>query len=153
MSRILTKFFGECDCADGDLYSFPSGLPGFEEQRSFFFLKIPGAEPLLFLQSASTRNLCFILLPILVVDPGYRLELAPEDFSELQLPSDRRPVIGQDVLCGAMVCSGDGAAPTANLMAPVVVNLRANIGMQVIHGETGYSHRHPLRFGETRLPC
>ena len=153
MSRILTKFFGECDCDADALFSFPAGLPGFEEQRSFFFLTIAGSEPLLFLQSASTRSLCFILLPILVVNPGYKLDLAPTDLSDLQLPLDRRPVIGQDVLCGALVCSGDGEAPTVNMMAPVVVNLKARIGMQVIHSESGYSHRQPLRFEEPALAC
>lgn len=153
MSRIPTKFFGECDCEAGALFSFPSGLPGFEDQRSFFFLKIPGAEPLLFLQSVSTRNLCFILLPILVVDPHYDLELAPDELSDLQLPLGRTPVIGRDILCAATICLGDGDAPRANLMAPIVVNLQAKIGMQVIHGESGYSHRHPLLFEVAPLPC
>jgi len=152
MSRIPTKFFGECDCEAGALFSFPSGLPGFEDERSFFFLKIPGAEPLLFLQSVSTRSLCFILLPILVVDPHYDLKLAPDELSELQLPLDRRPVIGEDILCAATICSGDGEV-TANLMAPIIVNLQAKIGMQAIHGESGYSHRHPLLFEVAPLPC
>jgi flagellar assembly factor FliW len=153
MPRIPTKFFGDRDCEAGSLYLFPSGLPGFEEERSFFFRKVPGAEPLLFLQSASTQNLCFVLLPILVVSPYFDLVLTPEELSELQLPLDRKPVIGQDVLCAAIVCSRDGETPTANLLAPVVVNLRSNIGMQVIHGESGYSHRHPLRFEEAPVLC
>jgi flagellar assembly factor FliW len=153
MSRIPTKFFGECDCEAGSLFSFPAGLPGFEDQSAFFFLKIPGAEPLLFLQSVSTRNLCFILLPILVVDPNYVLELAPDELADLHLPLDRRPTIGQDILCAATISSGDGEAPRANLMAPIVVNLQAKIGMQVIKGESGYSHRHPVRFEEALLPC
>jgi flagellar assembly factor FliW len=108
---------------------------------------------LLFLQSVSTRNLCFILLPILVVDPHYDLDLAPDELSELQLPLDRTPVIGRDILCAATICSGDGDAPRANLMAPIVVNLQAKIGMQIIHGESGYSHRHPLLFEVAPLPC
>jgi flagellar assembly factor FliW len=153
MSTILTKFFGECDCDGGALFSFPAGLPGFEDQHSFFFLAIPGSEPLLFLQSVSTRTLCFILLPVFVVDPDYRLDLAPEEVSELQLPLNQKPIIGRDVLCAAMVSSGDGDTPTVNLMAPIVVNLKDKIGMQVIHGESGYSHRHALRLEEAVLTC
>lgn len=153
MPQIPTKFCGELDCDPGSIYSFPSGLPGFEEQSSFVFLTIPGAEPLILLQSVSTRNLCFILMPILAVDRNYRLELTAEESLELQLPQDRRPQIGQDVLCAAIVCSGQGQAPTANLMSPVVVNLQAKVGMQVIHGESGYSHRHALQPEEAALPC
>ena len=153
MPSIPTKFFGELDCDVDSLYSFPSGLPGFERHRSFFFLKVPGTEPLMLLQSALSANLCFVLLPVLVVDQNYDLRLTPDELSELELPLDRTPVIGRDVLCAAMVCSGDEETPTANLMSPVVVNLHTKVGMQVIHGDSGYSHRHPLHFGEAVLSC
>jgi flagellar assembly factor FliW len=153
MPLILTKFFGECDCESTALFSFPAGLPGFEDQTSFFFLTIPGSEPLFFLQSASMRDLCFILLPVIVVDAHYRLELTPEELSELQFSRIQAPVIGLDVLCAAIVSSGDGEAPTANLMAPIVVSLNAKIGIQAIHGESGYSHRHPLPLEEALLAC
>jgi flagellar assembly factor FliW len=153
MPRILTKFFGECDCEPTALFSFPAGLPGFEDQTSFFFLTIPGSEPLLFLQSASMRDLCFILLPVLVVDPHYRLELTADELSELQFSPGQKPAIGPDVLCAAIVSSGNGEAPTVNLMAPIVVGLSAKIGIQAIHGESGYSHRHPLPLEEALLAC
>jgi flagellar assembly factor FliW len=153
MPRILTKFFGECDCESTALFSFPGGLPGFEDQTSFFFLTIPGSEPMVFLQSAAMRDLCFILLPVLVVDADYRLELTPEELSALEFPSHREPVIGADVLCAAIVSWGDGETPTANLMAPIVVNVNAKIGIQAIHGESGYSHRHPLPLEEALVSC
>jgi flagellar assembly factor FliW len=153
MPRILTKFFGECDCESSALFSFPAGLPGFEDQTSFFFLSVPGSEPLFFLQSASMRDLCFILLPVQVVDPQYRLELTSEELSELKFRADQRPVIGPDVLCAAIVSSGTGETPTANLMAPIVVGLNAKIGIQAIRGESGYSHRHPLPLEEALLAC
>jgi flagellar assembly factor FliW len=153
MPLILTKFFGECDCEPTALFSFPGGLPGFEDQTSFFFLSMPGSEPLFFLQSASMRDLCFILLPVLVVDPQYRLELSPEELSALQFSPAEAPAIGPDVLCAAIVSSGDGEAPTVNLMAPIVVSVNAKIGIQAIHGESGYSHRHPLPLEEALLTC
>ena len=153
MPRILTKFFGDRECDSESLYSFPCGLPGFEEQHSFLFLSMPGSEPLLFMQSMTTRSLCFVLLPILVIDPSYCLQLTPEDISLLQLPAGSSPRIGMDVLCAAMVCSEGGETPTANLMSPVVVNLRAKTGVQVIQCDRGYSHRHQLNFEEAVVTC
>jgi flagellar assembly factor FliW len=153
MPRIPTKFFGDRDCDSGSLYSFPSGLPGFEEQRSFFFLTMPGSEPLLFMQSMSTRSLCFVLLPILVVDPAYDIRLTSEELALLQLPPDEIPRIGKEILCAAMVCSESEGTPTVNLMAPVIVNLKAKIGLQSIQGDCGYSHRHHLHFEETLVSC
>ena len=153
MPRILTKFFGERDCDSESLYSFPCGLPGFEEQRSFLFLSMPGSEPLLFMQSVTTRSLCFVLLPILVVDPSYCLQLTAEEASILQLPAGSSPRIGKDVLCAVMVCSEGGETPTANLMSPVVVNLRTKTGMQVIQFDRGYSHRHQLNLEKAVVAC
>ncbi|MGA2714388.1 MAG: flagellar assembly protein FliW [Bryobacteraceae bacterium] len=153
MARVQTKFFGSLEYSPSSVFLFPGGLPGFEEQREFVFLNLPERDPLIFMQSLSTRNLCFVLLPIFVVDPQYGLDFTPEELIELNLPLDRPPAIGKDILCAAMIGSAEGATPTANLMAPVIVNLKERIGAQVIHGDSGYSHRHPLLFEEPALTC
>jgi flagellar assembly factor FliW len=158
MPVILTKFFGECASDLGARFSFPAGLPGFEDQTSFFFLSMPGSEPLFFLQSVSRVDLCFVLLPVFVVDPAYCLQLTRDDLTLLQLPLDRQPLMGPELLCAAIISFGDGSAgegevPTANLLAPIVVNLAANIGMQAILSESGYSHRQPLQLVEAVPAC
>jgi flagellar assembly factor FliW len=153
MPNVQTKFFGELEYQGEDLFRFPSGLPGFEDHRSFVFLKKPGLEPLMFLQSLCNRSLCFILLPIGTIDRNFQLELTQDEIREIGLVPERTPVIGDDILCAALVCTGEGKVPTANLMAPVVVNLHNNIGMQVIHPESRYSHLHPLALGDDRQPC
>jgi flagellar assembly factor FliW len=38
-------------------------------------------------------------------------------------------------------------------MAPIVVNLKNKTGLQAIHGDSGYSHRHPLRLEEELVAC
>jgi len=105
------------------------------------------------MQSLSTRNLCFVVLPVLAVDPKYSLEFTPEELAELDLPAGQPPLLGKDILCAVLICSAQGEGPTANLMAPVVVNLRKRIGAQLIRGDMGYSHRHPLLFEEPALAC
>ncbi len=152
MPNVQTRFFGELEYHGEDLFRFPSGLPGFDDHRSFVFLKKPGLEPLMFLQSLHNRSLCFILLPIRVIDANFRLELTPDELREIGLSAERMPVIGEDILCAAMICTGEGIH-TANLMAPIVVNLHNNVGMQVIHPETHYSHRHPLLPVDAPAPC
>ena len=153
MPSVQTRFFGELEYQSKSLFRFPSGLPGFEDHRDFVFLKKPGLEPLMFLQSAETHSLCFILLPIRAIDENFKLELTCDEIGEIGLTSERPPVIGEDILCAAMICTGEGSAPTANLMAPVVVNLHNNIGIQVIHPEAHYSHRHPLLPADVPAPC
>jgi len=154
MPRIRTKFFQEIDYTDSSLFHFPCGLPGFEQERDFVFVNRPGSHPLLFMQSACTAELCFVLLPVFAVAPHYQLDLDEEALAELQLPPTRQPVIGEDILCAVIVCArGNHEPPTVNLLAPVVVNLRDRIGFQIIQTQAGYSHRHPLVPQEELAPC
>ena len=153
MASVQTKFFGELEYSEDALFHFPAGLPGFENQHSFVFLQMPNSAPLMFLQSLTSPNLCFVLLPIMVVDPEYKLELSPEDLMTLGLPPDRQPAISKDILCAAIICAAESQTPTANLLAPVVVNLATKAGMQVINSEFGYSHCHRLQLAEAVAPC
>lgn len=155
MPQIRTAYFGELDYTDGTVFHFPYGLPGFEQESAFLFLKQPHTEPLLFLQSLGNPRLCFILLPILVVDPNYEVKLDADELTALHLNPLRQPRIGEDILCAAIISPGGGAEgePTANLMAPVVVNLKEQIGMQAIQADSPYSHRHPIPVGKEVAPC
>jgi flagellar assembly factor FliW len=153
MLRIPTKFLGEVEYTPEAVFSFPAGLPGFESHEEYLFLNIPEIEPLMFLQSISCRNLCFVLLPILTVAPEYRLDLTREELHDLGLPENRQPVLGRDVLCATLVSVGNKEVPYANLMAPVVVNLRTRQGAQIIHPESGYSLRHPITIEKLAVAC
>jgi flagellar assembly factor FliW len=163
MLRTSTKFLGEIDYSPDAVFSFPAGLPGFENHREFLFLNVPEIAPLMFLQCVSSRNLCFVLLPILTLEPDFRLELSPEEKDEIGLAEKVKPVIGKDVLCAAIITVGNKPVgnkpvgnkevPFANLMAPVVVNLKTRTGIQVIHPEAGYSHRHPITVEELAVAC
>jgi flagellar assembly factor FliW len=153
MPSIPTKFFGDVDFAPDTVFTFPSGLPGFEDEREFLFLNVPESDPVMFLQSVSMRNLCFVLLPILAVAPEFRLKLTPEESEALRLAADREPTLGTDVLCVALISAKRGEPLCANMMAPIVVNVNNRLGIQVIHPDSGYSHRHPIAIGEPALAC
>jgi flagellar assembly factor FliW len=94
--------------------------------------------------------LCFITLPILAVDPQYRLRVSSEDLARLDLPPERQPQLGRDVLCLAIL-SLQESGPTANLLAPVVVNVLNLKAMQIIVPESDYSHQHELSPQETAV--
>lgn len=144
MPQLQTKYFGPVTCDPDELFQFPAGLPAFEEEKSFAPLDLPGTEPLLFLQSTSRPELCFLCFPILVVDPSYKLSVAAEDLDLLELGRDRQPRIGADVLVLAFLSIQDNQPATANLMAPVVVNPKNRRGVQAIRCDAVYSHQHAI---------
>ena len=153
MSRFVTKHFGIIDYEPDAVIEFPLGLPGFEQETRFVALEQPATKPLIFLQSLSRPDLCFITMPVRAADPHYRLSVSPEDLQLLELPVTRQPEIGSEVLCLAIISVGEGRSPTANLLAPLVVNLRSRRAVQAIAPDSGYSHQHPLLGAPQEEPC
>jgi flagellar assembly factor FliW len=151
MPVVQTSNFGSISYGPEPAIEFPRGLPGFDDRRRFVALQFPDTAPLVFLQSLEVPDLCFITMPVLAVDPQYRLEVASEDLGQLELSPMRQPRIGEDVLCLTVLSIGEGG-PTANLLAPVVVNLRNLKAVQAVAPESSYSHQHAL-LAEEALVC
>ena len=142
MPKCLTKYHGEIEYEDDSVFHFARGLFGFEEETRFLPIQIPAAHPIVFLQSLSNRNLCFVALPVFVVNRQYRLSVSPEDLALLGLPPDRQPRIGDEVLCLTLITVQPNRPTTANLMAPLIVNLHTREAMQAIASEQEYSHQY-----------
>ena len=114
--------------------AFPQGIPAFETERSF---RLSDREPLQFLESETT-DLSFLLLPVTMIDPDYRLTLSAEDRETLGATGESR------LLCLAVITAAEDLPPTANLLAPVVINLDTLCAVQAVRSDRVYSHKHPL---------
>jgi flagellar assembly factor FliW len=143
MPELVTRNFGTLVYEDGAPLVFPRGLPAFENYRRFLAITLPQNEPLVFLQSLEDSGLCFITVPVQIVHRDYRLRISAEDVELIGLPSGAVPGLGEDVL-GLAVLSVREEGPTANLLAPIVMNLRDRLAVQAVAPESSYSHRHPL---------
>lgn len=143
MLSTPTRYFGDLPYENDSVIEFPGGLPGFENERRFLPVELAAHRPLVFLQSLATPALCFPALPVPAIDEHYRLRLDAGDLETLGFAAGARPAIGRDVLCLAII-SIEAEAVTANLLAPVVVNLATRRAVQAIAPGSDYSHRHPL---------
>jgi flagellar assembly factor FliW len=143
MPAVDTKNLGKVPYEPGAEITFPSGLPAFEEHRTFVLIQLPKTHPLLFLQSLDDPNVCFPVLRALAVDPLYRLRLTKEDLRRLDLRTSRQPRLGEEIECLVVVALREGGA-TANLLAPVVINFGKMRAVQVV-SEGPYSLQYPLR--------
>ena len=144
MPSVATKYFGTLSYADESVYDFPQGLPAFEREKAFVLVQLPERAPLVFLQSLASPALCFLAFPILVVDPDYQLAIAPEELEALGLDAQRQPELGPEVLALALVSLHADFSATANLMAPIVLNLKSRRGLQSIRRDARYSHQQPV---------
>ena len=143
MPVMKTKNFGTIDYAADAELEFPRGLPGFNDRRRFVAVRFVESDPLVYLQSLEDPALCFITMPVLAVDPRYRLKVAGEDLDQIGLASARQPKIGEEVFC-LTVLSMRETGPTANLLAPIVINLKTRRAVQAIAPESAYSHQYEL---------
>jgi flagellar assembly factor FliW len=145
---LSSRNFGPVEYQEELVFEFPAGLPGFEEERRFVPIEHAASRPIVFLQSLNRPSLCFITLPVLVVQRDFSLAISAEDLRTLELSEKRQPAIGAEVLCLAILSVAEGKVPTANLLAPVVVNLKTRRGLQAIQVESCYSHQRPLLAAE-----
>jgi flagellar assembly factor FliW len=153
MPRLKAKYFGELEYLPDAEFEFPAGIPGFERETTFVFLQVPHAQPLVFMQSLRDPALCFICVPVHIVDPQYGLDLAPEDRAILDVPPEADIHIGSDALCLAIITVSENEDPTANLASPVVLSLRNRMGVQAMVRSSPDSLRHPLRAQEYPTLC
>jgi len=143
MPSFKTKNFGEISYDLDSVLEFPAGLPGFEARRQFATLQFADTKPLIFLQSLEDPGLCFLTLPVLAVDPHYQLTMGAEERVAAGLEQSQPLRIGEDVIC-LTVLSLRESGPTANLLAPIVINLRTRQAVQAVALDSSYSHQHVL---------
>jgi flagellar assembly factor FliW len=144
MPRACTKHFGSIEYEEDSVLTFPAGLPAFESRRRFILLDRPSTHPLLFLQSIEEADLCFPALPIQAVDPCYALSINSEDLELIGAPVRDGVPDPEKLACFVLVSIPHDSAPTANLLAPVVVNLATRVAVQAVRSDNLYSHQQPL---------
>lgn len=140
---VNTKYFQQVECDAASVVQFPQGLPGFEDLRTFVCLEQPEYRPLVYLQSIEEAQVCFLTLPVGVINKDYQLQVGPEDTRVLQLAGDRA-ALGVNLVGLAILSVSRDRDTTANLLSPVLINVSSRIGLQVIQARSQYDWQHPL---------
>lgn len=137
--NIETRFLGPITIDQSKIITFPDGIPAFEEEKKYILLPMEENNPFFYLQSVKTPDLCFILADPFVFFPSYQVELVDEQESKLEAQSEKDLVV-----LAVLSIPEDFKQATANLMAPVIINLNKNKGMQYVPPQSSYTTRQPL---------
>lgn len=120
---------------------FPEGLPAFEQVKEFVIIANEEEAPFMWLQAVKVPNLAFITVDPFVIHPDYRPDICDADVEQLELEDSSDAF----VLAIVNVRNTDDQGITVNLVGPVVVNWRKQIGKQVIvQNHLKYSVRHRI---------
>ncbi len=133
--------FGEFEVTDNEILNCPDGLYGFEQETQFALLPFDSNvdSPLEWLQSLTTPELAFVVTDPIPFVPDYAVTLAAEDRRAIGLGDDEAFHIRVIV-----TVPEDYRRMTGNLLAPLVIHPRMNIGKQVVLTQPDYNTRHPL---------
>lgn len=134
-----TGRFGQLTVGDDECIIIPQGLLGFPDFKSFCLID-PGDETLiLWLQSLEHPEIAFPLLEPKIFKPDYSARLSAAELRELKLEN-----INQSAVFSVLTIPEDISNMTANLKAPLVINLKHQIAKQVVLQENEYSIKHEM---------
>ena len=117
--------------------TIPDGLPGFERCRQFVVMSSPDLAPLARLQGLDGVRPSFFALDPRTVLPGYETALPPAERQRLEARDD-------DALLWLALVRLEGTRLLVNLRAPVVINPRRMLGLQLVAADSPYSTHHEL---------
>ena len=140
MRKITTTRFGEIEEDESKIVHFASGLPAFEDEHEFIIIPYDEESPYVFLQSAVTPDLAFLMAIPFIFFPDYEFRLEDDVLESLALERQ------EDLLLYTLLTipGSDIREMTANLLAPIVINSRTNEGRQIVLDKSSYRTKHKL---------
>lgn len=135
--KINTKYHGEIEVKSEEVLTFEHGIPGFGEEKQFILLPLPENEWFHILQSVKTPQLGFVVTNPFVFFRDYDFELDQASVELLEHPIEKEVQV-----LSILTIRETLHESTANLQAPVIINLANRKGKQVILTNTGYQTKH-----------
>jgi len=141
---VKTGRFGQLNIEEKDIIEIPQGMIGFPDRKKFCLVD-PGDETLiLWLQSLDQPELAFPLLEPKIFKNDYIVRLSAAELRELSLAN-----LHDAAVFNILTIPSDIMQMTANLKAPLVINLKKQTARQVVLQENDYTIKH-LMFKELK---
>lgn len=136
--RMETTVFGELDISDDKIITFSEGIPGFENLRRFVIIILDQTKPFLWLQSIDEDVSIPVISPF-EIDKDYSPTVDDELYGELLLEREQDLLVLVVAVIPPVV-----TRMTANLAAPILINIAQNIGRQALLEFGEYPVRYPI---------
>ena len=131
---IKTGRFGQIEVGEQEIISIPQGLLGFPEYTQYCLVDPADDTLIMWLQSLENPDLAFPVLEPKIFKETYQVKLSGSELRELKLES-----VNDAAVFSVLTIGEDIAQMTANLKAPLVINLKDSIAKQVVLQENEYT--------------
>ncbi|MBU0479524.1 MAG: flagellar assembly protein FliW [Proteobacteria bacterium] len=137
---VSTTRFGDLEIDQERVITMTAPFWGFPGSTRFFLQSHSGNSPLMWLQSIDDPALAFVVVPPAVIDREFKPPITGPVRKELGIDRDG----DLDVLVILTVPAGRPREMTANLLAPVVINVRKRLAKQVLLDPVQYDPCWPV---------
>jgi len=140
---VRTRHFGNIGVRQDQIIYLEPGLLGFSQYHRYVLIEHQRESPFLWLQCLDNPDLAFV-----VIDPSCLLtDYQPGPLATVIKEMEPEGHENLKVLVILTIPPGKPKEMTANLMGPIVVNLKTRQGKQLVVEDPRYSHKHRVLSG------
>ena len=140
MPEIESRILGKVEVSDNNLYHLNGSILAFEDYDEFYLLNMDEEGTFKILQSKDDKNICFILIDPFLVFKDYKPDVHDNDIKLLEIEKE------EDIhlLTIVTIPNDNFKAMSANLIAPIVFNIKNHKARQCTVIGDKYNTRHPI---------
>lgn len=135
---IETKYLGQIEILHDSIIIFEEGLLGLEELKKYVLIDADSHGLLKCLQSVEDKNISFIVVSPWDVLKEYEMDVDEEELDKLK-DKDMNNLLAYSILT-----IGEDKM-TANLMGPVMINIKTRRGKQIVLHKSQYTTKHIIK--------
>ncbi len=136
---IKTSRFGYVELKSDDILTLSEGILGFQDLRQFVLLDDPNDDIFAWLQSCELPSVAFPVLEPELFGHKYNISLNRTDLESLQLKADQAPGF-----FNIITIPDDPTLMTANLKAPIVINVEKKLARQCVLQDNNLAIKEPI---------
>lgn len=125
--KIATKYHGIKEYNEEDIITFNKGIPGFEALKKFIIFSVEENELFSILHSIEDEETGIVVTSPFTKFKDYEFKLSDEKIQELNITSTEEVLVLNTVTLNSKL-----EDITINLKAPIVINIKAKLGEQII---------------------
>lgn len=132
--QLDTRHFGPIEIDEKGIIDFPEGIPGFDDVKRFVLLgSIEPDSPFQWLQGVDNTDLAFVVIDPRLLKEDYVVDIEDSEVEVLDIADT-----GKVMVYSIVVIPEDISKITANMRAPILINLESMKGKQVILDKPEY---------------
>ena len=137
--KIVNSQLGELTINNDAIIHFDNGIIGFENLKNYTIVEIEETEPFIWFVAIDEPEVSFPILKYQYAYPDYEINLQNKNYMDLQLThSDTFHIFF------IITVNEIKEQVTANLKGPLILNLKNNLGIQIISPNEDYVINYPV---------